>query len=158
MHLEAGGYMVTAGDSDNIVVSWSAGTEEAERRVRVEIKCADASADVYVSRTPNNDFRATIQVPRHSNLWGRLSAGELRVEDVEGDKDVEALAGRIVIEIPHPEQYGRRDASVLTGSISAPAFEVSKGGMFRWFEQSGPGKYRLHARVLTGEVNLRNGD
>jgi hypothetical protein len=88
-------------------------------------------------------------------LWVRLSAGELVVEDVEGDKNLEVRAGRIQADIPHPEQYGHRDASVLTGSIAATAFEVSKGGLFRSFEQSGPGKYRLHAHVMTGEIVLR---
>jgi len=43
----------------------------------------------------------------------------------------------------------------MTGSIEASAFDVSKGGLFRSFEQQGPGKYRLHAHVMTGEIDLR---
>jgi hypothetical protein len=84
-----------------------------------------------------------------------LSAGELIVEDVEGDKDLAVRAGRIQADIPHPEQYGHREASVMTGSIQASPFGVSKGGLFRSFEQNGPGKYRFHARVMTGEIDLR---
>ena len=76
------------------------------------------------------------------------------MEDVEGDKNVEVLAGRIQIDVPHPEQYGHRDASVLTGSIEASAFDISKGGLFRSFDQHGPGKYRLHAHVMAGEIDL----
>jgi len=155
LHLEAGGYTVTAGDSENIVVTCVARTEEQLKRVKVEIKPTAASADVYVSETPHNNFQATIEVPRHSNLWARLSAGELDIESVEGDKNVEVRAGRIQIDIPHPEQYGHRDASVMTGSIESSAFDVSKGGLFRSFEQQGPGKYRLHAHVMTGEIDLR---
>jgi hypothetical protein len=155
MHLEAGGYTITAGDSENIRVTYSSRNEEQLRHVRVEIKRNPASADVYVSDTPNGNFHATIEVPRRSNLWARLSAGELVVEDVEGDKNLEVRAGRIQADIPHPEQYGHRDASVLTGSIAAAAFDDSKGGLFRSFEQRGPGKYRLHAHVMTGEIALR---
>jgi len=114
--------------------------------------------DVYVSETPHNNFQATIEVPRHSNLWARLSAGELVVEDVEGDKNLEVLAGRIQVDVPHAEQYGHRDASVTAGSIESSAFDVSKGGLFRSFEQHGPGKYRLHAHVMTGEIDLRGSD
>lgn len=158
LHLEAGGYTVTPGDSENIVVTCVARTEEQLKRVKVEIKPTAASADVYVSETPHNNFQATIEVPRHSNLWARLSAGELDIESVEGDKNVEVRAGRIQIDIPHPEQYGHRDASVMTGSIESSAFDVSKGGLFRSFEQQGPGKYRLHAHVMTGEINLRGSD
>ena len=155
LHLEAGGYTITPKDSENIVVTCGAHTEEQLRRVKVEIKTTAASADVYVSGTPHNNFKATIEVPRHSNLWARLSAGELDIESVEGDKNVEVRAGRIQIDIPHPEQYGNRDASVMTGSIESSAFDVSKGGLFRSFEQQGPGKYRLHAHVMTGEIDLR---
>ncbi|HTC57290.1 MAG TPA: hypothetical protein VK706_12820 [Candidatus Sulfotelmatobacter sp.] len=155
LHLEAGGYTIRPGDSENVIVDCRAPSEEQLKRVRIEIKRTGDSADVYVSGTPNNNFQATIEVPRRSNLWARLSAGELIVEDVEGDKDVRVLAGRIQIDVPHPDLYGHRDASVMTGSIEASAFDVSKDGLFRSFEQGGPGKYRLHARVITGEIQLR---
>ena len=83
-----------------------------------------------------------------------MFAGEVVIEGVEGDKDVEVDAGRIEIKIPYPEEYGKRDASVRAGSIEASAFDVSKGGLFRSFEQKGPGKYRLHAHVATGEIDF----
>jgi len=155
LHLEAGGYTITPADSENIVVTCRSHTAEQLKRVKVEIKPTASTADVYVSEAPHNDFQATIEVPRHSALWARLSAGELHVEDLEGDKNLEVLAGRIQIDIPHPELYGHRDASVTSGSIKSSAFDVSKGGLFRSFEQQGPGKYRLHAHVMTGEIDLR---
>jgi len=158
LHLEAGGYTVTPVDSENISVTCRAHSEEVRKRVKVEIKRTADSADVYVSDTAHNNFQATIEIPRRSNLWARVSAGELVVEDVEGDKDLEVRAGRIQVDVPHPEQYGHRDASVMTGSIESSAFEVSKGGLFRSFEQHGPGKYRLHAHVITGEIDLRGSD
>jgi len=158
LHLEAGGYTVTPVDSENISVTCRAHSEEVRKRVKVEIKRTADSADVYVSDTPHNNFQATIEIPRRSNLWARVSAGELVIEDVEGDKDLEVRAGRIQVDVPHPEQYGHRDASVMTGSIESSAFEVSKGGLFRSFEQHGPGKYRLHAHVITGEIDLRGSD
>lgn len=158
LHLEAGGYTVIPADSDHIVVTCRALTEGQLKRLKVEIKPTTATADVYVSETPHNNFHATIEVPRHSDIWARLSAGELVIESVEGDKNVELHAGRLQIDIPHPELYGHRDASVLAGSIESPAFNVSKGGLFRSFEQQGPGKYRLHAHVMTGEIDLSGSD
>jgi hypothetical protein len=155
MHLEAGGYTVSACDSENIRVTYEARSEEQLKQVKVEIKPYGGSADIYVTDTPNGNFHATVEVPRRSNLRVRLTAGELVVEDVEGDKDLEVRAGRIQADVPHPDQYGQRDASVLTGSINASAFDISKGGLFRSFEQGGPGKYRLHAHVMTGEIDLR---
>jgi hypothetical protein len=158
MHLQAGGYRVTPSDSESIVVTCRTHSEDQLKQVKVGIKRTQSSAEVYVSDTPNNHFEATIEVPRRSNLWIRLSAGEIVVEDVEGDKNVQALAGRIQIDVPNPEQYGHRDASVTTGSIEAGVFDVSKGGLFRSFEQHGPGKYSLHAHLMTGEIEFHGKD
>jgi hypothetical protein len=155
MHLSAGGYTVSAGNADNIVVTYHANSAEQLGRVKVEIKVGSSSADIYVYDTPHNNFSATIEVPRRSNLWARLTAGELDIEDIEGDKDLEMWAGQIDLEILHPDQYGHRDASVIAGSVESSAFNISKGGLFRSFHEQGPGKYRLHAHVTTGDIDLR---
>jgi len=155
LHLEAGGYTIRPSDANNIVVTYHANSEQERSAVKVKIKSTATSAEVYVTHTPRNNFQATIDVPRRSNLWARLSAGQLDVRDVEGDKDIELWAGELDLSVPHPEGYGHRDASVLAGSIEASAFNVSKGGMFRSFRENGPGTYRLHAHVTTGEINLR---
>ena len=158
LRLEAGGYTISPNDSEYIVVTYRAHTEEQLKGVKVEIKPTTSGADVYVSETPHTNFQATIEVPRHSNLWVRLSTGELVIEEVEGDKNLEVLAGHIQVDIPQAGQYGHRDASVTAGSIESSAFDVSKGGLFRSFEQHGPGKYSLHAHVMTGEIDLRGSD
>jgi len=94
-------------------------------------------------------------VPRHSDLWVRLTAGDMKIESIEGNKDVEAHAGDLEIQIAHPEEYGYRDASVLAGDIDASAFNISKEGLFRSFQQKGPGKYRLHAHLGAGDLTIR---
>jgi len=154
LHLSPGGYTITPGDSNMIHVTCDA-TAEQLKQINVKIRAGSASADVFISNTPHNNFHATIEVPARTDLRVRMFAGEVVIDSIEGDKDVEVDAGRIEIRIPHPEQYGRRDASVHAGSIEASAFHVSKGGLFRSFEQKGPGRYRLHAHVATGEIQLR---
>jgi len=154
MHLEAGGYTIRPTDSANIVVTCFADSEEKVHRVQTKIKAGASSAEIYVRNTPHNDFKVVIDVPRESNLWVRLSAGQLDVGAVEGDKDLEIRAGQLNVNIVHPEQYGHRDASVLTGEIDAQAFSISKGGLFRSFQQEGAGRYRLHASVMAGQIDL----
>ena len=155
LHLESGGYEIIPTDAGKIVVTCHARSAERLKNVKVAIKANQGRADVYVTDTPNNNFTATIEVPRESNLWVRLTAGELKVGSVVGSKDLELRAGRLQVQIPRPQDYGHRDASVTTGSIQAGAFEVSTGGLFRSFHQQGPGKYRLHAHVMAGEIDLR---
>jgi hypothetical protein len=156
MHLEGGAYTIRPSDVDTITVSCK-GSDERLRHVKTKIKIAGSRADVSVTDTPHNNFTAMIEVPRRSDLWIRLSAGDLHVEPVVGSKDLELHAGELTVDVPHPQEYGHRDAGVWTGSVDASAFEVSKGGLFRSFEQDGPGQYKLHAHVLAGEINFRVG-
>jgi hypothetical protein len=154
LHLSPGGYTVKASDSNTIRVTCDA-TPDQLKQIKVKIRASTTSADIFLSDTPHNNFHATIEVPARTDLRIRMFAGEVVIDGVEGNKDVEVDAGRIEIRIPHPDDYGRRDASVRAGSIEASAFNVSKGGLFRSFEQKGRGKYRLHAHVATGEIQLR---
>jgi hypothetical protein len=154
LHLSPGGYTITQGDTHSIQITYRTPAPSQLKNVKVQIHANGTSADVSISDTPHNNFQATIELPPRSDLHVRMFAGEVVIEGIEGDKDVELGAGRIEIKVPHPEQYGRRDASVRAGSIEASAFNISKGGLFRSFTQKGAGKYRLHAHVSTGEIDF----
>ena len=83
LHLESGGYTISPSDSENIVVTYHANSDSRLQQVKVEIEPSASSAEVYITDTPNNKFEATIEVPRHTNLWVRLNAGALEVEAVD---------------------------------------------------------------------------
>ena len=95
---------------------------------------------------PKN-YSAVIQVPKNSNLKVRLNGGRLRVNGVEGNKDIESNAGTVSIDVGKPEKYARVDASVDIGHIEAPPYQVIQDGFGRSFAREGPGMYRLHAHV-----------
>jgi hypothetical protein len=123
--------------------------------VRVQIRTDGDHAEIWVRGCPHNNFELTVEVPKSSNIQARMFAGQMDVYGITGDKDVELHAGQLTMEIGKAEDYSQVDASVLTGDLEASAFDVSKGGLFRSFNKSGPGKYRLHAHVGAGEIDLR---
>lgn len=123
--------------------------------VRVRLQVSGDRADLRLTGCPHNNFHARIEIPKSSDLYVRMLAGQLDVEDVTGDKDVELSFGQLNLDVGKAEQYARVDASVNSGQINASAFDVEKGGLFRSFDQHGPGKYRLHAHVGAGQVDLR---
>jgi hypothetical protein len=123
--------------------------------VHVRVQVSGEEAGIRVTGCPHNNFQLTIEVPRSSNLYVRMFAGEMNVNGITGDKDVELHAGELNMELGKPEDYAHVDASVLTGDLEASAFDVSKGGLFRSFDRSGPGKYRVHAHVGAGQIELR---
>jgi len=126
---------------------------DAHVKVRLEVRGKDAG--IKVSDCPRNNFHVTVEIPKSSSLYIRMFAGELNIRDVTGDKDVELHFGQLTVDVPKAEEYGRVDGSVNSGALEASAFQVSKGGLFRSFSQNGPGKYRLHAHVGAGELDLR---
>jgi len=128
---------------------------DREADVKVLLDTDGDRADVKITNCPGNNFRLTIEVPKASALDIHMFAGELNVRDITGDKRVELHFGQLTMEIGKPEDYAHVEASVNSGDIEARAFDVSKGGLFRSFERTGPGKYRLHAHVGAGELDLR---
>ena len=63
LHLEAGGYTISPSDSNDIVVTYRASSEERLKQVKVAIKPSGSTADIVISDTPNNNFSAIIEVP-----------------------------------------------------------------------------------------------
>lgn len=123
--------------------------------VRVRAQVSGDRADLRVTGCAHNNFQVRIEIPKTSALYVRMFAGQLDVQDVTGDKDVALSFGQLNLDVGKAEDYARVGASVNTGEINASAFNVDKGGLFRSFDQHGPGKYRLYAHVGAGEVDLR---
>ncbi|HET9166142.1 MAG TPA: DUF4097 family beta strand repeat-containing protein [Candidatus Angelobacter sp.] len=118
MTLESGDYNIRASSDSRIHVRLN----EASG-ARVKLTTNGKSADLRVENTPHNDFHATIEVPAVADMRIRLTAGDLRVSGIKGDKDIEANAGDIIISVGSASDWGDVDASVTAGDLHAPAFK-----------------------------------
>ncbi len=151
MDLCSGGVEIVGTDTPRLRVSYNPERDSVKVRIRVD----GGRADLRLTGCRHNNFRATIEVPRNSDLYVRMFAGELNLRDVSGDKDVVLHFGQLNMDMGSPEDYGHVAASVNSGELNAAAFHTDKGGLFRSFDKSGPGKYRLYAHVGAGELDLR---
>ncbi|HEX3587419.1 MAG TPA: DUF4097 family beta strand repeat-containing protein, partial [Candidatus Angelobacter sp.] len=149
--LESGDYDIRASSDNRIHVRWN----EASG-ARVKLATNGKSAELRVENTPHNNFHATIEVPALSDVRVRLTAGNLDMAGIKGDKDIEANAGNLSISVGSSSDWDEVDASVTAGDLHAPAFQAATGGLFRSFKWKGPGKYRLHVHLTAGDINLRN--
>jgi len=155
MHIRSGALRVIGSDENKIRVNYSGKNGSKTRDVTVSLKTIGNYAELRVSGGPHNDFRIEIQVPKNSGLYLRMPAGDLEVNGLTGDKDVEIHAGDMTLGVGKADEYGHVDASVNAGDLDAQPFGVSKGGLFRSFDKHGSGKYRLHAHVGAGDLVLR---
>ncbi len=152
--LGSGDYQIVASDSDSIAVVYPDGKPEDQRKVKVKI--GSGHGQNYLKITgPKSNFRAVIEVPRKTDLRIRMMAGDLKVGEVEGNKDIEVRAGTLELNAIHPQEYAKADFSVRLGDVNAPIYKETKSGLGRSFRAIGPGKYLLHAHVEIGDLTLQ---
>jgi hypothetical protein len=158
LRLSSGDYAVRATNGGRIVVRWSANDSDGNKRIedvnktKVEV---DTSGSVATVRTqgPTTNLRFVIELPQRSDLYLRLRAGDVRIEGIEGNKDIHMTAGDLNIEA-HPHLYSLVNASVTFGDLQAKPFLISKDGIGQSFEWHGEGRYALRASLFAGDLNL----
>jgi hypothetical protein len=153
LDLSAGDYVIEGTTADRVRVTWHTQTADDARDVKVNARVRGSEATITTDG-PGNHFRVAIEVPRRSDLYLRMSAGDLDIIGIEGNKDVRLRAGDLSIEVGDPESYGQVTASVTAGDISASPFGVNTGGLFRSFSREGKGRFNLRAKLWAGDLRL----
>jgi len=155
LHVRSGEILIVGSDDDKITVDLAGKNADKIQDVKGRLLVAKDVADLHLTGGPKNDMQIIIHVPKNSDLTARISAGDVNVQNVTGNKDVELRAGELTIAVDKPEDYGHVDMSVNAGEVDAEIFGDSKGGLFRTISHDAGGKYRLHAHVGTGQLNIR---
>ena len=147
------GIEVVGTDKDAIHVTCT--SDDSEVAEHVKLRLVGDKLTVGGTSVQHGNLQIRVEVPRKTNLRVIMPAGQVKVEDVAGDKDIELYAGQIIISSSHEWDYRRVEASVDIGAVHATAYGVDKGGFFRSFTKKSPdGEYRLWAHVITGEIDL----
>ncbi len=155
MYLRSGDFRVVGGPDNKITVRITGRNADRASDVRVQLEGSNDSADLTVSGGPKNDLEVIIEVPKKTGLFVRMTAGNLELQHVVGDKDAELHAGELIIDVGDASDYSRVDASVYSGGLEASPFGESHGGLFRSFHKEANGKYHLHAHVGAGDLTLQ---
>ncbi len=150
------GLTIVGTDQQTIRVTCTAEGTENVRDVRVEFFAGSPGRLTIRGGTNHNGgVTVRIEVPHRTSVQVTMGAGEVTVQNLEGNKDVDLYAGQVTISSSHGWDYRIVDASVDIGEVNAQAFGADKGGFFRHFTRQNPnGEYRLYAHVATGEIDL----
>jgi hypothetical protein len=152
------GLEIVGTDQAAIHVSCTSGDEGDAQRIRIRFQGNqdDKTLTIAGNLRKGNNVRVRIEVPRKTSLRVEMSAGEVKVEEIAGDKDIDLYAGRIAISSTRPWDYRSVDLSVSIGAVKAPVYGAEKGGFFRSItKETADGEYSLHAHVITGEIDLQ---
>lgn len=88
---------------------------------------------------PHNEFAFRIEVPRETDLFVRMPFGDLKLDEIRGNKNIELHAGELNVAMGNPRDYARIDASVYTGEINSAALSLSKRACFARMRMTVPG-------------------
>lgn len=124
-------------------------------RLRLSGKPTHSKLTISGAHLKHNNLHIRIEVPRKMNLAIQMPAGQITVDEIVGDKDIELYAGQITISSAHEWDYKNVNVSVGIGQVNAQVYGADKSGFFRVFrKENADGEYRLHAHVTTGQIDL----
>jgi hypothetical protein len=145
------------------------GTDQATIHVSCTAKDSEEAGQISLRFSGNQDHgkltiaggshegsvQVRIEVPRKTSLRINMPAGQVKVEEIVGDKDIDLYAGQISISSDRLWDYRNVHVSVAIGDVNAQVYGSEKGGFFRTFSKhSANGEYSLRAHVMTGQIEL----
>lgn len=151
------GVTIVGTEADTLRVSCMMKEDPHEVRIHLgEESGHDRLTIDSVDSVHEDNLQIRIEVPRRTSLRLHMPAGQVKVNDLRGDKEIDLYAGQIVIATGDISDYRSVDASVDIGEVKASAWGVDKGGFFRTFRHTTPdGEYRIYAHLLTGQIELQ---
>ncbi len=154
LNLDAGAIAIRPSADGQVRLRYTGRRDQDLSRVRVRFEAQASTPELRVSNTPHEDFHLEIEVPRKVALTLRMSAGDLSLQGIEGDKDLRLQAGELKLKVEDAAAYGPVSASVWAGEVNPGPFGASKGGLFRTFSHQGPGRYAIQVKVKAGEIRF----
>jgi hypothetical protein len=156
VHLGVGDLRVTRGDANKIRLHYTV-KSHSERNVKeatADIDIHSNTADIEF-RAPggNTEFDVDLEVPQQTNLDLHDKVGDITIDNVEGDKDIELNVGDIRVTADQ-KSFRLVHASTNIGDVNSGGFGEADGWLGKTLRYHGDGKYELRAHVLVGDINL----
>jgi hypothetical protein len=157
VHLKVGDLHIRRGDSNKINLRYTIKSRH-ERNVKnssvdFDVHGSDATLDFHAPTSSNTSFDVELEVPANTNIDTHMKVGDLTVENVEGDKDLELGVGDIRV-TREPSTYRLVRASTGIGDVNSDGYGESSGWLGKTLKYTGEGKYELHAHVGVGDITL----
>jgi hypothetical protein len=125
-----------------------------DAHVEIEIRGRDASIEFHAPSSGNTQFDVELEVPQNTNLDVHEKVGDLTVENIEGDKDLELGVGDIRVATGRTAYHLVR-ASTSIGDVSGgDGYGETSGWLGKTLKYHGDGKYELRAHVGVGDISL----
>jgi len=156
VHMSVGDMHIKRGDSDKLRLTYTVKSHRErnvkEARVDFDVRGNDATIEFHAPSS-NTQFDVEIEVPANTNLDVHEKVGDLTVDDIEGDKDLQLGVGDIRIAKGNSSYHLVR-ASTGIGDLNSDGYGETSGWLGKELKYRGDGKYELRAHVGVGDITL----
>lgn len=157
VHMTVGDLRIRRGDSDKIRLEYTVKSRREknvkEGRAEINVVGKNATIEFFAPSGGNTNFDVELEVPQNTNLDVHEKVGDVRIENVEGDKYLELGVGDIRVA---KEKMGYRmlNASTGIGDVNSDSYGETTGWLGKTLKYHGDGKYELRAHVGVGDIHL----
>jgi len=104
----------------------------------------------------NESGKVTLYVPASTALNVNLGIGDLKIDDIAGDKDLSLNIGDLKLGGLNPSDYGIVKNDTGIGDVKDSVFSAKQSGWLGKSEtMTGSGEYHIRTHVGIGDIRLR---
>lgn len=157
VRLNVGDLHIKRGDSTKIRLEYTVKSRREsnvkEARVDFNIKGNDATVEFHAPTGSNTQFDVELEVPVSTHIDVHQKVGDLTVDSIEGDKDLNLGVGDIRVSTGR-SGYRLVNASTGIGDVNSDGYGETRGWLGKTLKYHGDGKYELRAHVGVGDIKL----
>src|SRR5215467_6566487 len=148
VRLSVGDLHIKRGNTTQIRVEYTVKSERESnvKNSKLDFDVHGNNASIESHAPGNTEFDVEIEVPQNTNIDAHEKVGDLTIDNIEGDKDLELGVGDIRIADGH-ERYRTVRASSGIGDVNADGYGEANGWLGKTLKYHGDGKYELRAHV-----------
>jgi len=157
VHMSVGDLHIRRGDGDKIHLRYTVKSRREKNvkdsHVDIDVRGNDATIEFHAASGANTQFDVELEIPASTNLDVHQKVGDLTVENVEGDKDLDIGVGDIRLSKGH-SAYHLVYASAGIGDVHSDGYGETSGWLGKTLKYHGEGKYELRVHVGVGDIHL----
>jgi DUF4097 and DUF4098 domain-containing protein YvlB len=157
VRLMVGDVHIKHGDTDKIKVEYRIQSRREqnvkEATVDFDIRGNNATIEFRAPSGSNTQFDVELEVPQNTNLDVHGKVGDVTIDGIVGDKDLDLGVGDIRIATEH-SSYRLVNANTGIGDVHSDGYGESSGWLGKTLKYRGDGKYELRAHVGVGDIHL----
>jgi hypothetical protein len=157
VRLGVGDVHIKRGDESKIRLEYTVKSHREsnlkEARVDFNVRGNDATLEFHAPSGSNTEIDVELEVPANTNLDVHNKVGDITIERVEGDKDLDLGVGDIRV-AEQQAGYKLVRASTGIGDVDSDSYGESSGWLGKTLKYHGDGKYELRAHVGVGDIKL----